>query len=637
MKGALSTALGFGAATLALGGFGSALSLVKGGAIDMNAQLETSTLQFETLMGDSDRAKKHVESLFDFAAKTPFETEPIIKASRIMQTFGGDALNSKDNLTLFGDAAAAVSAPIDDIAFWMSRAYAAIEGGQPFGEARMRLMELGVITPQVASKLQELSDSGADSTEVWGALQSEVGKFGGAMEKQSKTFDGMVSTFIDGVNIMLAKALKPLFDGLKGLLGGINDFMSTDMFNGTIEAIGSGISRTFGLIADAIGAVAEVVGPIVSQISDFISLLAGGGGALDGFASSLDSIHEAILGALQGAIDWVLNEGVPMAAQALDQMAQAFIEWVGPAAEQLGAALPLIAENVINFLATNLPVIAGKLLEWAGAFLGWVSENVLPRLPGILATVGGAIIGWIVQTAPIVAQRMFKMAQMMLGEFGKVLPKLPAKMGEFLGFVLGKIIEHAPGIIVEMGKMALGLVTEFLKFVATLPGKFLDFMGQVIRSLPGIGINLAKGALGAAGDFVRGFIKGMANFPAQLIKKIQDAFRNIRIDIGPFHISASGVRIDLPDIKLPGFATGAYNLPHDMIAQVHKGEMIIPADLASRLRGGQGFASPSGGGGGGTTAVTVYIGTFYGHDPDAADELSENIARRVRAATVRRN
>ena len=48
------------------------MGALKGGAIDMNAELETSTLQFSTSMGSTDKAKKHVQDLFAFAAHTPF-------------------------------------------------------------------------------------------------------------------------------------------------------------------------------------------------------------------------------------------------------------------------------------------------------------------------------------------------------------------------------------------------------------------------------------------------------------------------------------------------------------------------------------------------------------------------------------
>lgn len=39
---------------------------------------------------------------------------------------------------------------------------------------------------------------------------------------------------------------------------------------------------------------------------------------------------------------------------------------------------------------------------------------------------------------------------------------------------------------------------------------------------------------------------------------------------------------------LPSFDAGAWSLPADMIAQVHKGEMIVPAGLADKVRGGAG-------------------------------------------------
>jgi len=50
-------------------------------------------------------------------------------------------------------------------------------------------------------------------------------------------------------------------------------------------------------------------------------------------------------------------------------------------------------------------------------------------------------------------------------------------------------------------------------------------------------------------------------------------------------------------VGLPGFASGAWSLPSDMIAQVHAGEMIVPAGPAAALRGalsGNGGASDGG-------------------------------------------
>lgn len=51
-------------------------------------------------------------------------------------------------------------------------------------------------------------------------------------------------------------------------------------------------------------------------------------------------------------------------------------------------------------------------------------------------------------------------------------------------------------------------------------------------------------------------------------------------------------------MAVPSFDVGAWNLPSDMLAMVHKGEMILPANVASQVRAGAG-AGISGGGGGG--------------------------------------
>ena len=54
--------------------------------------------------------------------------------------------------------------------------------------------------------------------------------------------------------------------------------------------------------------------------------------------------------------------------------------------------------------------------------------------------------------------------------------------------------------------------------------------------------------------------------------------------IGDF-IKSQTSGFDLGSV-LPSFDVGAWNLPNDMIAKVHKGEMIIPASEANAIRNG---------------------------------------------------
>jgi hypothetical protein len=261
-KSIASTAAGFVSAQVILGGLKSAFSFVGEAAIGMNANLEKSTLQFTTLMGNAQRAEKHVRDLFEFAKRTPFETGPIITASKHMQTFGGDALNTMANLTLLGDASAATSAPIEDLGFWVGRMYAAMQGGQPFGEATARLMELGVLTPQVRAQMDALSGSAGGGERAFALFQSSLGRFSGAMVDQANTWDGLMSSISDAINITLADALLPFFDTVKTGAKIVLDALGSAGMKKVFETLKQNMSEVFG--SDGRGLIVGLMTTLIS-------------------------------------------------------------------------------------------------------------------------------------------------------------------------------------------------------------------------------------------------------------------------------------------------------------------------------------------------------------------------------------
>jgi hypothetical protein len=247
LSGALSTITGgISSAARAIGGFISS-------SMQMNASLESSTLQFTTLMGNADQAREHVKFLFEFAKTTPFETGPIIEASRIMQTFGGSALNSRENLRLFGDAAAATSAPIQEVAMWSGRLYAALQAGRPFGEAAQRLGELAIMTPQARGELEKMQKAGASGTEIWAKYQESLGRFDGAMVRMAGTWSGLTSSISDTLSIMAAQAFEPFFAAAKESLAGILDFLGDKGVEGAVKNFGMAAMTAFTIAREALG------------------------------------------------------------------------------------------------------------------------------------------------------------------------------------------------------------------------------------------------------------------------------------------------------------------------------------------------------------------------------------------------
>jgi len=295
LSGALSSIMGGITGTArAIGGFISS-------SMQMNASLESSTLQFTTLMGNADQAREHVKFLFDFAKTTPFETAPIIEASRVMQTFGGAALNSKENLTLFGNAAAATSAPIQEVAMWSGRLYASLQAGRPFGEAAQRLGELAIMTPKVRMELESMQKAGAKAPEIWAKYQESLQRFDGAMVRMAGTWSGLTSSISDTLSIMAAQAFQPFFEAAKEGLAGLLDFLGDKGVEGAVENFGKAAMQAFTIARDALG-------PLLTSIVDLakgFTAAAQSGSFIESTTRAIVSVLALLTKALAGVLDAV--------------------------------------------------------------------------------------------------------------------------------------------------------------------------------------------------------------------------------------------------------------------------------------------------------------------------------------------
>ena len=182
--------------------------------ISKAAAFETASVQMRVLLGSAGAAEDRMKELVNFANTTPFELPQVVKASKILQTFGGTALATGDSLRMVGDMASSSGAQFDEIAMWVGRAYTAIQSGKPFGEAAMRLQELALLSGESRDKIEQLQKSGAKSTEVWKAFQNEMAKFNGMMTEQANTFEGKVSTMNDAIDSFERSAVQTFFPAL---------------------------------------------------------------------------------------------------------------------------------------------------------------------------------------------------------------------------------------------------------------------------------------------------------------------------------------------------------------------------------------------------------------------------------------
>lgn len=188
---------------------------------DYNDKMEQNMASFETLLGSTDKAKTHLADLTKFAANTPFEIPDLANASKMMLGFGIESKDIMKNMQMLGDASLGNKEKFKSMTYAFSQIQAA--GKATMGDIAQLINAgfnpLGIISKKTGKSMGDLRkavENGSMSAEMiseaFRIATSEGGRFFGGMEKQSKTFSGMLSTLSDNVNMLLGSAMKPLFD-----------------------------------------------------------------------------------------------------------------------------------------------------------------------------------------------------------------------------------------------------------------------------------------------------------------------------------------------------------------------------------------------------------------------------------------
>jgi len=260
-----------------LAGAGSAAGLFVQ-AIKKSFEFERYQNQFGILFGSMEKAKTHFKELKQFADATPFELAGIAQASRTMLSMSGGVLGYADSLKQVGDAAAAAGQPIQEVGMWTARAYGAIRNGQPFGEAAMRLQEMGILGGEARKKMEDLQAAGATNAEIWGVFTAELEKSKGGMEKLSTTGEGLMSTLGDTWDGALAKFGDRFQDLAKDKIKGLIDWITKLTTDGTIDVWANRTVKALETVKDVLSGLGEGLKILYkfSGLSDAMAFVKGG-------------------------------------------------------------------------------------------------------------------------------------------------------------------------------------------------------------------------------------------------------------------------------------------------------------------------------------------------------------------------
>lgn len=239
--------------------------------ISYDALSEQALVAWTTILGSHAEAVKMMEKITDYAAETPFSKMGVDTMAKQLANadFKGQALF--DQLTKFGDMGSAFGIQEDSLKE-MVRQYAQVQQAQVAYTEDLNILQdrgipifkaLGEVMGVPVSQVKKLASQGKITADVYNkAIDSIASHTKGAMEGQSQTFNGMMSTLEDNLSVLWGYLAQDWFEGIKGSL---SSFLPK--FEEFVKLVG-----TDGL-SGAVSKTVPELSPLVDMLSNLGNLL----------------------------------------------------------------------------------------------------------------------------------------------------------------------------------------------------------------------------------------------------------------------------------------------------------------------------------------------------------------------------
>lgn len=229
--------------------------------IEYNALQQQSEVTWTTLLGSQEQAIAQLERIEQFAAKTPFSKMGVDQMAKYLHNAGyeGDAVF--DTLTKIGDMGSAFGLQEDSLVE-LTRQFSQVQqAGYAYTEDLNILADRGIpiyqaIADEVGvtvAEVKKMASDGKLTADIYNAaIDSMAESTAGAMDAQSQTFNGMISTLQDNLTSLAGLLTEKLFNGLSGVLGIILPMV--EGFVSAYKETGS-LSQAFGALIPEIEAL----------------------------------------------------------------------------------------------------------------------------------------------------------------------------------------------------------------------------------------------------------------------------------------------------------------------------------------------------------------------------------------------
>lgn len=242
--------------------YGAGMTALAASFVRPAAQFEQFNVQLTTLEGSSAKAEQAMAWIEDFATRTPLSVEETVQAYARLKAFGLDPTTG--SLQAMVDTMAATGGgaeKLDGLTLALGQAWTK---GKLQGEEAMQMLERGVpvwdllaeAMGKSAAEVQKLSEQGRlGREEITLLMEALGGRYDGASERASQTWDGIISNLWDQWTRFQRLVMgSGLFIWMKSQLQQLLEVLNRMAANGELQAwaesVGDHILRVLTAIRD---------------------------------------------------------------------------------------------------------------------------------------------------------------------------------------------------------------------------------------------------------------------------------------------------------------------------------------------------------------------------------------------------
>lgn len=268
--------------------YAAALSAAEGfisSGIEYNAQIESYRVGLTNMLGDAEAANAAMQAIQEDAARTPFSVDSLTQANQLLISAGENAEYSRKVIMALGDAVSATGGGNTELSRMAANLQQIANVGKAsaidikqFAYAGINVYQvLADYTGKSVQEVQNMTISYDLLSEALIAASEEGGRYYNAMDTQSQTMNGRVSTLKDNVSQLAGLMTGDLSSGIGVVISNLNDM--------TVAAIDAYKTDGWKGLGEAI---LELNNPINSVINKFGELGSAGIGVLDKLSFKLN-------------------------------------------------------------------------------------------------------------------------------------------------------------------------------------------------------------------------------------------------------------------------------------------------------------------------------------------------------------